>query len=63
MRMDRPSLLTPRCGFWLLALVVLLLLLLLVVRSMGGGSGVRGRLGGQFWEEQGEEGMGAVAAS
>lgn len=35
LRMERPSLLTPRCGFWLAAAVVLLLLLLLVVRSMG----------------------------
>ena len=35
LRMERPSLLTPRCGFWLAAVVVLLLPLLLVVRSMG----------------------------
>lgn len=41
LRMERPSLLTPRCGFWLPAEVVLLALLLLleVVRSMGTGRG------------------------
>jgi hypothetical protein len=54
--MLRPSLLTPRCGFWLAAVAPLPLLLpLLVVRSMD--------RGGQFWEEElrEEAGMGAAA--
>nr|CAB3495151.1 unnamed protein product [Digitaria exilis] len=40
LRMLRPSLLTPRCGFWLAAVVVPLLLLLLVDRSMVGWIGL-----------------------